>query len=153
MIEFDVRGHFVRLTRAVCVPPSALSVDAVKSTGPQTKQRDPQPGVVQTNVLPDEAVRDRAGPERFADSEYSTFELRRLGVRHDCVSHEDIDEARSAARALSPLRRARGALFAASCGHIESDRLESRERDRWRDGACRCQDTARCWRLVLFHAG
>ena len=57
-----------------------------------------------TNVLPDGAVRGRADPYRFAESEYSTFseyELRRLEVRHDCVSDKDIEEARSTEPALS----------------------------------------------------
>ena len=49
-------------------------------------------------------IRHRAEPQRFADSEYSTFteyDLKRVGVRHDCVSHKDIDEARSTEPALS----------------------------------------------------
>jgi len=49
-------------------------------------------------------IRHRAEPQRFANSEYSTFteyDLKRVGVRHDCVSHKDIDEARSTEPALS----------------------------------------------------
>ena len=55
-------------------------------------------GVDRKNILPDGTVRDRVEPDRFADTEYSTFsdyELRRLGVRHDGVTDQDIDEART----------------------------------------------------------
>jgi hypothetical protein len=78
-----------------------------------------------TNVLPDGVVRDRADPDRFADSEYSTFseyELRRLGVRHDCVSDKDIDEARSTEPALSAeLEALFTRLRAAASGKTGSD--------------------------------
>ena len=61
-------------------------------------------GLDTSNIFDKANVRDRAAPERFAESEYSTFseyELRRLGVRHDCVCNKDIDEARSTQPALS----------------------------------------------------
>lgn len=56
------------------------------------------------HVLEDGAFRARSEPERYADSEHSTFtdyERAQLGVRHYCITDKDIDAARSTEPALS----------------------------------------------------
>ena len=71
---------------------------------PAGRNRKRESGIDEENILEEGTVRDRAEPDRFTDSEHSTFserDLKRLGVRHDRVSDTDIGEARSTEPGLS----------------------------------------------------
>ena len=79
-------------------------MDGSRAEGRLQPRRTADTMLDQADILQDGAVRDRAEPERFADSEFSTFteyDLKQLGVRKGGVSGKDVNEARSADPSLA----------------------------------------------------